>query len=158
MGVISDNREEDMREDLKRIRSEKSEAGFTLVELMVVVVILAMLAGVLGISVVDRVRTSRVKIAVLQISQFEGALMSYSFDMGRMPSTSEGLQALAQNPGGADNWKGPYLRRRLSNDPWGKAYIYRSPGGGGREFDILSVGPDGEEGTEDDICSWEDNN
>ena len=157
MGVISDNREEDMREDLKKIRSEKSEAGFTLVELMIVVVILAMLAGVLGMNVYSKLKKSKEKIAVMQISQFDGALISYSFDLGRMPSTSEGLQALVQNPGGSDNWKGPYIKK-VPNDPWGKAYVYRNPGGGGREFDILSVGPDGEEGTADDICSWEDNN
>jgi general secretion pathway protein G len=135
------------------IAERKSEKGFTLIELIVVVVILALLAAVVGPKIAGKLSQSKEKIAKIQISQLEGALQYFSFEIGRYPTTAEGLEALVRDPGTADSWKGPYLDKELPKDPWQKPYIYRCPGTHG-DFDLLSVGPDGIEGTDDDICSW----
>lgn len=131
----------------------RSEKGFTLIELIVVVVILALLAAVVGPKIADKLGQSKEKIAKIQISQLEGALQYYSFEIGHYPTTAEGLEALVRNPGTSDAWKGPYLEKGLPRDPWEKPYLYRCPGTHG-EFDLLSVGSDGTEGTEDDVVSW----
>jgi general secretion pathway protein G len=73
--------------------------------------------------------------------------------MGRYPDSGEGLEALIRNPGSVDSWKGPYLAKEMPKDPWGRPYMYRSPGTHG-DFDLFSLGADGAEGSEDDICSW----
>jgi general secretion pathway protein G len=135
------------------LEERRSEKGFTLIELIVVVVILALLAAVVGPKIAGKLGQSKEKIAKIQISQLEGALQYYSFEIGHYPTTSEGLEALMRNPGTSDAWKGPYLEKELPKDPWGKPYVYRSPGMHG-EFDLFSVGADGAEGTDDDICSW----
>jgi len=143
-----------MNEDLKKRRVKKSEAGFTLMELIVVMVILGMLAAVVGPRVYNSIMKGRDQIAKIQLSEIESALMLYSFEVGRFPSTAEGLQALVQNPSGLETWKGPYLgKKEVPNDPWEKAYIYKSPGDH-NDFDLSSAGADGVEGTSDDICSW----
>jgi general secretion pathway protein G len=131
----------------------RSEKGFTLIELIVVVVILALLAAVVGPKIAGKLSQSKEKIAKIQISQLEGALQYFSFEIGRYPTTAEGLEALVHDPGTTEAWKGPYLEKELPKDPWQKPYVYRCPGTHG-EFDLFSVGPDGIEGTEDDICSW----
>jgi general secretion pathway protein G len=131
----------------------KSEKGFTLIELIVVVVILALLAAVVGPKIAGKLSQSKEKIAKIQISQLEGALQYFSFEIGRYPTTAEGLEALVRDPGTSEAWKGPYLEKELPKDPWQKPYVYRYPGTHG-DFDLFSVGPDGIEGTEDDICSW----
>ncbi len=131
----------------------RTEKGFTLIELIVVVVILGLLAAVVVPRVVDKLATSKDKIAKMQITELEGALELFSFDMGRYPSTAEGLDALVRNPGSSDSWKGPYLKKEVPKDPWGRPYVYRCPGSHG-DFDIISFGADGAEGGEDDICSW----
>jgi general secretion pathway protein G len=130
-----------------------SESGVTLIELIVVLVILGMLAAVVAPKVYEKLSTSKDKIAKIQITELEGALQLYSFDMGRFPDTSEGLDALVRNPVGNQSWNGPYLAKELPQDPWQRDYVYRHPGMHG-DFDLLSVGADGAEGTEDDICSW----
>jgi len=142
-----------MVEGLKKRRAEKSEAGWTLMELIVVMVILGMLAAVVGPKVYDNIIKGKDQIARMQVSELESALMLYSFDTGRFPTTAEGLQALVQNPTGLDSWKGPYLRKGVPNDPWERPYAYRSPGEHG-DFDLYSFGADGVEGTNDDICNW----
>lgn len=131
----------------------RSERGFTLIELIVVLVILGMLAAVVAPKIYDKLSTSKDQIAKIQITEFEGALQLYSFDMGRLPDTGEGLEALLINPVGNQSWNGPYLSKELPKDPWQRAYVYRYPGMHA-DFDLLSVGADGAEGTEDDICSW----
>ena len=143
-----------MNEDLKKRRAEKSEAGWTLMELIVVMVILGMLAAVVGPRVYDNVVKGRDQVTKMQISEIESALMIYSFDTGRFPTTAEGLQALVQNPSGLTSWKGPYLRKGVPDDAWGRPYVYKSPGEHD-DFDVYSIGADGIEGTGDDICSWE---
>lgn len=131
----------------------RSEEGVTLIELIVVLVILAMLAAVVGPKILDKLSTSKDQIAKIQITELEGALQLYSFDMGRLPDTGEGLGALIRNPVGNQSWNGPYLAKELPMDPWQRNYVYRFPGIHA-EFDLLSLGADGAEGTEDDICSW----
>jgi general secretion pathway protein G len=131
----------------------RSDKGFTLIELIVVLVILGLLAAVVGPSVYKKLAGSKDKIAKIQITELEGALQMYSFDMGHFPSSSEGLEALVRNPGSSDSWKGPYIAKDLPKDPWDRPYAYRYPGMHG-EFDIISLGADGAEGTDDDICSW----
>jgi general secretion pathway protein G len=132
----------------------KSEKGFSLIELIVVLVILGLLAAVVGPRVYDKLAKGKEQIAKIQIKEIEGALQLFSFDVGRFPSSGEGLEALVRNPGNMEAWKGPYLTKNdLPKDPWGKSYLYRCPGQHG-DYDLLSYGPDGSEGGEDDIVSW----
>jgi general secretion pathway protein G len=104
----------------------------------------------------DRLGRGKSEIAKLQIDQLEGALGLFRFDVGRYPSTAEGMAALIDNPG-IENWAGPYLdKRTLPKDPWGREYQYRAPGQYG-DFDLYSLGADGMEGGEDDsadVTSW----
>jgi len=127
-----------------------------LIELIVVLVILGLLATVVGPKVMDRLGRGKSEIAKLQIDQLEGALGLLRFDVGRYPTTSEGLAGLIDNPG-IENWAGPYLdKRTLPKDPWGREYQYRAPGQYG-DFDLYSLGADGVEGGEDDsadVTSW----
>jgi general secretion pathway protein G len=131
----------------------RSEKGFSLIELIVVLVILGLLAAVVAPNVYQKLAKGKDQIAKIQIKELEGALQLYSFDMGRYPDSGEGLEALIRNPGSVDSWKGPYLAKEMPKDPWGRPYMYRSPGTHG-DFDLFSLGADGAEGSEDDICSW----
>jgi len=139
-------------ENLKKRQDWKSEAGLTLMELIMVLVILGMLTAVAAPRLYRQMGQGKTNIAKIQISHLESALQVYAFDMGRFPTTAEGLQALAENPGGSTSWNGPYLEKGVQNDPWDRPFIYRNPGRTG-EFDICSMGPDGTEGTDDDICN-----
>ncbi len=143
-----------MSSKANRIRSDK---GFSLIELIVVLVILGLLAAVVGPRIFDKLAQSKQQIAKIQIKELEGALSLFSFDVGRFPTTSEGLEALIGNPGNLEAWKGPYLsKNELPLDPWRKPYVYRSPGQHG-DFDLFSYGPDGVEGGEGenaDVVSW----
>jgi len=131
----------------------RSEKGFTLIELIVVLVILVLLAAVVAPKVFNKLAKGKDQIAKIQITEIEGAIQLFSFDMGRNPTTAEGLESLVRNPGNNDSWKGPYLAKALPQDPWGRPYAYLCPGNNG-DFDIFSFGADGTEGNEDDICSW----
>ena len=134
-------------------KGRQSEKGFTLIELIVVLVILGLLAAVVGPNVYRKLAQSKDKIAKIQITEIEGALHMFSFDMGRYPTTPEGLDALVRNPTGSDSWRGPYLAKDVPKDPWDRPYAYRCPGAHG-DYDLFSFGADGVEGGDDDICSW----
>lgn len=137
-------------------RQHRTNRGFSLIELIVVLVILGLLATVVGPRVMDRLGKGKSEIAKLQIDQLEGALGLFRFDVGRYPTTGEGLGALIQNSG-IQNWSGPYVdKQSLPKDPWGREYEYRSPGVHG-DYDLYSYGADGVEGGQDDnadIGSW----
>lgn len=130
--------------------------GFTLLELLVVMVIIGLLAAYVGPKYFSQVGKSEVKTARAQIVGFEKALQQYRLDVGTLPSTEQGLQALLAKPSNVNKWDGPYLEKALPADPWGNAYIYVAPGEHG-EFDISSTGRDGRpggEGLDADITNW----
>jgi general secretion pathway protein G len=141
------------KKDRRRLRNRK---GFTLIELLVVMVILGMLAALVGPNLFGKVGASKQKTGKTQIEMLGQALDSFRLDTGRYPNTTEGLNALTANPG-IEGWSGPYLKKAVPNDPWGKPYQYQSPGTQG-EYDLYSYGADGAEGGEGenkDIKSWE---
>ena len=134
-----------------------TEQGFTLVEMLVVITIIALIMGLVGPRVLNFLGESKVKAAKIQVQSLASALDLYALDAGQYPSSSEGLEALMRRPGGVTTWSGPYLKGDVvPKDPWGKPYIYRSPGQHGA-YDILSYGSDGQEGgtgAAADITSW----
>jgi general secretion pathway protein G len=129
--------------------------GFTLIEIMLVVTIISILAAVVIPRLTGRSEEARKSACKLQIENIGAALDTYEMDNGRYPDTSEGLAALRISPASAKKWRGPYLKKDISKDPWGNAYIYRSPGIHNKDYDLFSCGPDGAEGGDDDITSWE---
>lgn len=135
----------------------RTEGGYTLVELLVVITIIGLIVALVGPRVLGYLGDSKVKTAKIQIQGFSSALDLFYLDAGRYPSSSEGLNALVQRPGNVTTWNGPYLKGgTVPLDPWGKAYAYRSPGQHG-PFDIVSLGSDGQEGgtgTAADVTSW----
>jgi len=137
-------------------RRSRRHHGFTLIELLVVVVIIGLLAGLVGPRLFGRVGKSKQTAAQAQIELFGVALDGFRVDVGRYPTTQEGLQTLQTNPG-VDGWDGPYLKKEIPLDPWGRPYTYKAPGEHG-EYDILSFGADGSpsgEGENADIVSWQ---
>ena len=130
--------------------------GFTLLELLVVIVILGLLAGYVAPRYFAQVGKSEIKVAQAQIESLGKALDQYRLDVGRYPSTEQGLAAMMERPASETKWDGPYLKKALPPDPWGKPYLYRSPGEHG-EYDIYSYGKDGQAGGSGenvDIVSW----
>lgn len=145
---------------LKRTRSPRGnrlERGFTLVEILVVITIIGLIVALVGPRVLNYLSESKVKAAKIQIESFGSALDLFYLDAGRFPSDSEGLAALVRPVGGVRVWNGPYLKGgNLPLDPWGKPYVYRSPGEHGI-YDIISLGSDGQQGgsgTAADISNW----
>lgn len=135
----------------------KNQAGFTLIEMIIVVVIIGLLAGLVAPQFMKQQGRAETKTARAQIELFGTALDTFRLDVGRYPTSQEGLAALMQKPNGADRWDGPYLKKDLPLDPWGKPYVYKSPGDHG-PYDIISYGADGVPGgsdTNSDINSWE---
>ncbi|MCG6861225.1 MAG: type II secretion system major pseudopilin GspG [Chromatiaceae bacterium] len=145
-----------------RVRTFRSafafSRGFTLIELLVVVSILVVLAGLVGPRVMKALGSSKTKAARVQIEDLAGTLDIYRLEVGRYPSTDEGLQALVEDPGNADGWNGPYLKKsKVPKDPWKYDYGYRSPGEHG-PFDLWSLGADNQEGgdgEDQDVYGWE---
>jgi general secretion pathway protein G len=137
-------------------RSLRKQNGFTLIEIMVVVVIIAVLAALIVPNVIGRAEQARLAKAHADIRTLESALAMYRLDNGHYPSTDQGLQALVKKPVGAppaNDWrKGGYVEL-LPKDPWGNAYQYLAPGAHGN-YDLWSNGPDGISGNADDIVSW----
>lgn len=130
--------------------------GFTLVELLVVLVILGLLSALVVPRFVRQEEKAKVKAARAQIELLGTALDTFRLDVGRYPTSADGLEALRQSKG-IPKWDGPYLKKEVPPDPWGKPYIYKSPGDHG-SYDLLSYGADGVpggEGDNRDIASWE---
>jgi len=137
-------------------RLARSQRAFTLLELLVVMVIIGLLAGFVAPKYFGQIGKSEVKVARAQIDALDKALEQYRLDLGKYPSTEQGLAALNVSPPGEAKWAGPYLRKDAPLDPWGRAYVYRFPGERG-DFDIVSYGRDGRpggEGEDQDIGNW----
>jgi general secretion pathway protein G len=117
-------------------------AGFTLLELLVVVLIIGLLTGIVGPRLMGQIGRSEVTAARAQIDAIDKAVQAYRLDMGQFPSSELGLRALVVAPGADARWRGPYLKGALPADPWGQAYQYRLPGSSGRDYDIVSLGRD----------------
>jgi general secretion pathway protein G len=142
-------------------RRMKTRSGFTLIEILVVIAVLAMLAALVAPNVFQHVGTAKDATARSQIELLGGALDAYRLDNGRYPTTDQGLDALQVEPTLQplpSNWRGPYLRKDVPLDPWGAPFIYLSPGEvNERGYDLLSLGADGEpggEGEDSDVVSW----
>jgi len=129
----------------RRRRARRGEAGFTLVEMLVVITIIGMIMALVGPRVLNYLSESKAKAAKIQIESFSSALDLYFLDLGRYPTSNEGLSALTRNTNQI-GWNGPYLRGGVvPNDPWGHIYVYRAPGASA-PYEIISLGSDGQEG------------
>lgn len=134
-------------------RRGRAPAGFTLIELLLVMVILGILAAVVVPKLVGRTDQAKIAAAKTDVSNISSALDAYEIDNGAFPTSEQGLNALVENPGGLTTWKHPYISKVPKADPWGHPYIYRCPGNNGKDYDLLSGGPDGHEGGDDDITN-----
>jgi general secretion pathway protein G len=132
----------------KRVRAPETAAGFTLLELLVVMVIIGLLAGYVGPKYFAQVGKSEIKVAKSQMVALEKALDQYRLDTGHYPTSDEGLAALNTKPANETKWDGPYLKKAVPPDPWGNPYLYKIPGEHGSEFDLYSYGKDGQPGGE----------
>ena len=135
---------------------QRLNAGFTLLELLVVVVIIGLLAGLVAPRYFDQVGKTNTKVAKAQIDSLEKALDQYRLDVGSYPTSEQGLQALNTRPGNLEKWQGPYLKKSVPPDPWGRPYRYKSPGDHS-DYDIYSYGADGQPGGTSenaDVTSW----
>lgn len=130
--------------------------GFTLLELLVVVAIIGLLAGYVGPRYFTQIGKAETKVARAQIDALEKSLDQYRLDIGRYPTAEQGLNALVSKPAGVAKWAGPYLKKEVPPDPWGKPYLYKSPGDHG-DFDLYSFGRDGRpggSGEDADVTNW----
>ncbi|MGH7829046.1 MAG: type II secretion system major pseudopilin GspG [Candidatus Binatia bacterium] len=131
--------------------------GFSLIEVMVVMVIIGLILALVGPTVFRQEEKAKSKAARAQIELIGTALDTFRLDVGRYPTSQEGLDALRRQPGGVERWDGPYLKKEVPKDPWGNAYVYKSPGEHG-PYDVLSYGADGVpggDGDKSDVASWE---
>ena len=142
-------------------RNIQTRAGFSLIELLLVLVILAVLTAVVATRFTGRSEQARNTAARTDIASLETALDAFEIDAGRFPTTGEGLESLVEQPSGvqADVWRGPYIKRGVPKDPWGNEYNYQQPGRHNTtSYDLSSSGPDGQAGTEDDVVNWSEDN
>jgi general secretion pathway protein G len=139
-------------------KHKKDRTGFTLIELLIVMVIISLLAALVAPRFFGQEKKAKQRGAKGQIALLESAVDTYRLDIGRYPTTAQGLEALRERPDGIDKWDGPYLRKEVPLDPWGNPYAYESPSEHG-EYAIVSYGADGKpggEGIDMDIFSWKD--
>jgi len=136
---------------------KKNTSGFTLVELLVVLIILGLVASIAGPNVMKYLGSSKAKTAKLQIKEIESALELFFLDTGQYPATEKGITILVKDDGSMVGWNGPYFKNaQIPNDPWGNSYLYQKPGERGA-FDLISLGADnqpGGEGDDKDITNW----
>ncbi len=140
----------------RHTRLGKRHRGFTLLELLVVMVIIGLLAGYVGPKLFAQIGKSETKVTRAQIDALQKALDQYRIDTGRYPSTEQGLATLLNRPADEPRWGGPYLAKAVPADPWGRSYVYLSPGRHG-DYDLLSYGRDGQpggDGEDADLTSW----
>lgn len=128
-----------------RCMNYRGARGFTLIELLVVLAILTLLAGLVGPRVLGQLGGAKSKTAAVQIADLDKSLELFKLDVGRYPSTEEGLDALVKKPGSSSSWNGPYLKGGVPTDPWGHPYRYANAGG---KIEIISLGADGSPGGE----------
>jgi len=141
-----------------RAATATQQQGFSLIELMIVLVILGLIAGIVGPKAMSYLGKGKSQSAKVQIENISAALDMYRLEVGNYPSTSEGLQALATAPGGARGWNGPYLKKGVPLDPWNNDYQYKRPGSNNQPYDLISLGADGSAGGDKenaDISLWE---
>lgn len=135
----------------------RARRGFTFLEIMFVVVIIGVLLAIVGPRLAGRAGKARDQATSAQIHNIKLAISQFEMHVGRFPDTNEGIEALITEPSnvGEDMWEGPYLdAESVPKDPWGREFRYRSPGEHSKDYDLWSDGPDGQEGTDDDITSW----
>lgn len=133
--------------------------GFTLIELLVVIVIIGLLASLVAPKLFNKLGQAKEKTAKAQISMISTALDAFKLDVGRYPTTQEGLKVLWKNPGNIPNWNGKYLPKPIKKDPWGHPYVYKQPGSNGEPYELKSLGADGKEGgigENRDISVWDE--
>ena len=132
--------------------------GFSILELLLVLVILGILAGIVGVRFAGQSGKAKIRSAQTQLDNVKTALVMYEQISGEFPTTQQGLEALRERPSGLEeeDWDGPYLEEKIDNDPWGKPWQYRYPGTHNNDYDLYSFGPDGQEGGDDDIKNWSD--
>lgn len=132
-----------------------SNRGFTFLEIILVVSIIVMLAGIVGTSLVGKSKDARIKAARIQMGSIKTSLQAFEIEVGRFPSSDEGLQALVTRPGSVDEQDWSKGMERLPKDAWKEPFKYAYPSTHGLDFDLTSKGPDRTEGTEDDINNWD---
>lgn len=143
---------------MRNFRERRAFDGFTLLELLVVMVIIGLLASYVAPRFFSQVGKSEIKATRAQLDSLDKALATYRLDTGQYPSTEQGLRALVERPADAAKWAGPYLSRSVPVDPWGHPYIYVVPGEGGHDYELKSLGKDGQRGGSDeagDISIWD---
>jgi general secretion pathway protein G len=142
-----------MKENNRTILRNRRSGAFTFLEIILVVAIIGILAAIVGPRLIGKSKKAKVSATRSQISALKTALGSYEIQMGDFPTTSEGLMALVKKPSGAsDDWE--QQMDSIPNDPWGSPYIYAYPGQHGLDYDLISKGPDRQEGTEDDVTNF----
>jgi general secretion pathway protein G len=142
---------------MKATSRPRFAAGFTLMELLVVLAILGLLMSLVGPQVLNQLGGAKTKTALIQIKDLEQALEMYKLDVGRYPTTAQGLAALVNKPGGAAGWNGPYLKGKVPQDPWNQDYHYKFPGDRS-EVDIFTLGQNnapGGDGEDADVGNWQ---
>ena len=141
--------------NLRSIRG-LAQRGFTFLEIILVVAIIGILAGLVGPRIVGKSKSAKMGAAKAEIASLSTSLMNYEINVGDFPSTSQGLRALLQRPSDVDERDWQKVIDRMPKDPWGEEYMYAYPSTNGMDFDLSSKGPDRQEGTDDDISNWDD--